>query len=418
MCLLLGLTCIQKKRGGTECLCVLQLTEAGDIFYQILTPDQPDITAPPSAAEDELLPPPATNTPPQPPDSQVLASEMSSDDDAFGPTQDVTVQRFIAESPKKEQQSANVSEDSEAEGGHKYLKQWPQVVTNDDPELDQVSGSKKTDGKPGGDKVGDAKEPGVVEVSTCGSRCLSHAGTTVQPSKQAVITWKTWLQKLMRKSCEKKPHRLPHFTITTKDLLNLPSAEARDPTEEELVLRLKQNLRGCMSKRSLLIHSTVSSALSAPDVVHVPNQVDTEVWSDPLSRRLTLSWQGEGAWQAWWEDHLGLNREKKVEALRRKRREKAAKRASGQRLELSGSFTSGISYQSDFSDLGGWSSAASQSRYSDLSQDSFRRSGFSQSLSQSSKGQPGTSQSSQPKKKSRMGFWIPVRSHCDLNTLL
>lgn len=377
------MTCIQEKRSGNECLCVLQLTDAGDIFYQILEPEEPDITSRPSAAEDEPLPPQATKKPPQPPDSQVAVSETSSDDDVIGPTQSVAMQWFVAETPDREQQAATMfldssTEDSESEGRRRNLKQWLQVVVNDDPELNQVSGwdTEKNDVKVDGDKAGDTKEPGVVEETAYGSRCLSHVGGSVQQtpikiSKHALLTWKHWLQKLMQKSREKKPHprSLQHFTVNTKGLLHLTDGEARDSTEEVHVQCLRQDLRACMSKRSLLVHGTVSTSLMAPDVVPVPNQVDTDVWRDQLSQRLTLSWQGEEAWRAWWEDQLGLNREKKVEALKRKRRrEKEAKRAAGQRLELSGSFTSSVSYQSeldDFSDSTGWSSAASQGMYSD-----------------------------------------------------
>lgn len=54
-----GLTSIQKKGGreadGDECICILQLTEAGDIFYQILEPEQRDASRP-STVEDEPLP--------------------------------------------------------------------------------------------------------------------------------------------------------------------------------------------------------------------------------------------------------------------------------------------------------------------------------------------------------------------------
>ncbi|XP_029025695.1 TATA box-binding protein-associated factor RNA polymerase I subunit C [Betta splendens] len=358
-----GLTCIQKKSGGKECLCVLQLTEAGDIFYQILTTEHTDNTSPSSAAEDEPLPTQAAKTTLQAPDSQVVASDAWSDDDAIGPSQAVTV----AETPEKEQRSEAVSvdsfsEDSDAAERCRKPKQWLQVVINDDPEPDQVNGSEKNDVTPEGDKVGATKEPEVVEVAACGSR--SHVGTNLQPSKQALVTWRSWLQKLMHKNS--RPHHLPHFTVSTKGLLQLPN-ETRDPTEEQLVHQLKQDLRGCMSKRSLLSHGALSS-LVTPDVVQVPNQVDTEVWRDQLSQRLTLSWQGEEAWRAWWEDQLGLNREKKVEALKRKRRrEKEAKRASGQRMELSGSFTSSLSQSEldEFSDSTGWSSAASQGRHSD-----------------------------------------------------
>ncbi|XP_023268425.1 TATA box-binding protein-associated factor RNA polymerase I subunit C isoform X1 [Seriola lalandi dorsalis] len=377
-----GLTCLQKKgakeAGGEDCICTLQLTEAGDIFYQILELEQPDSdTSRPSAAEDEPLPQHATKNLLQPtlteattsgrktagqlaPDSPLDTEDGWSDEGVIGPTQGPAVPRFVAETPEREQPAGIMytdSDDSESERKGRKLKQLGlQVVVNDDPEPDHTNGLNAgvKDGKVGGDKADDTKEPSGV------------AETQVKLSEAALITWKHWIQKLMQRNREKKP--LPrcsqHFTIKTEGFLQMPDDETRDSTEEERVQSLRQDLRACMSKRSLMVHSTVSTSLTAPDVVPVPNPVDTDVWRDQLSHRLTLSWQGEEVWRAWWEDQLGLNREEKLKALRRKRRrEKEAKRAAGRRLELSGSFTSSLSYQSDldsFSDSTGWSSAASQ----------------------------------------------------------
>ncbi|GAA6223583.1 TATA box-binding protein-associated factor RNA polymerase I subunit C [Lates japonicus] len=355
-----GLTCIQKK-GGEECICILQLTEAGDIFYQILEPDQPDATA----GDDPTLRETKTTTAEQlVPDSQVV---MSNDEDIIGPTQAPTVLRFVAETPEREQPVGIVcsdSEDSASERKGRRLKQLRlQVVVNDDPEPDHESGSDTgvKDGKVGGDE---AQE----EAAGVGS---SERQTEVKLSDGALITWKHWLQKLMQKSRDKKPRPRcsQHFTTDTKDLLHLSDGEARDSTDEDRVRSLRRDLRACMSKRSLLVHGSVSASVRAADVEPLPNPVDTEAWRDQLSHRLTLSWQGEEVWRAWWEEHLGLNKDTKVEALRRKRRrQKEAKRAAGRRLELSGSFTSSVSYQSDLdnlSDSTGWSSTASQGMWSD-----------------------------------------------------
>ncbi|KAA8584623.1 hypothetical protein FQN60_008408 [Etheostoma spectabile] len=383
-----GLTCIQKRgrseAGGEECICILQLTEAGDIFYQILEPEQPDTCRPPAADED-LLPQPtlkeATTSGREPdkqllPHSQMVISDTSSDEGVIGPTQGPTVQRFVAETPEKEQRVLNSyfsSEDSDSGGKGQYLKQLGlQVLVNNDPELDQVCGLEVgvKDGT-----VGKNTADNTVEPSSLGHIGPSDCHVPVKLSDSALVTWKHWLQKLMRKSRDKKPRPrcLQHFTVKTGGLLH-PSEDERGEaqrysTKAKPVQNLRRDLRACMSKRSLLVHSAVSASLEAPDVVMVPDQVDIEVWRDQISQRLTLSWQGEEAWRAWWEDQLGLNREKKVEALKKKRRrEKEAKRATGRRLELSGSFTSSISYQSelgDFSDSTGWSSATSQGAWSD-----------------------------------------------------
>ncbi|KAG7238975.1 hypothetical protein INR49_030307 [Caranx melampygus] len=366
-----------KEAGGEECICVLQLTEAGDVFYQILQPEQSDSDTPrPSATEDEpllqhtarsLLTPTLTEaTAPErkpaeqlAPDSQLDVEDTWSDDGIIGPTQDVTVPRFVAETPEREQPVIySDSDDSDSEGKGRRLKHSGlQVVVNDEPELDHMS--EMDAGEQGGQGVRGKDAAAAEEPSSVGE-------TEVRLSNGALITWKHWLQKLMEKSCEKKPRpRCPkHLTVSTKGFLYLPDGDTRDSTEEEHVQSLRRDLRTYMSNRSLLVHSTTSTCRRAPDVESLPNPVDTEAWRDQLSQRLTQSWQGKSAWRAWWEEELGLNREEKVKALKRKRRrEKQAKRASGQGLELSGSFTSSVSHLSDldsFSDSAGWSSAASQ----------------------------------------------------------
>ncbi|XP_075935802.1 uncharacterized protein taf1c isoform X2 [Anarhichas minor] len=388
-----GLTCIQKRggteSGGEECICILQLTEAGDIFYQTLEPELPDASRPP-AAEDEPPPQPplkeATGSGGQtaqrlrPPDPRLVISDTSSDEGVIGPTQGPAVPRFVAETPEREQRAPDVhsdssSEDSEPRGRGRRLKHLGlQVVVNDDPELDRVSGLDA------GEK--DGEEPGSVE-ETGGSSSSGRAErpTPVELSDGALVTWKRWLQKLVQKSRKKTPHpRCPqHLTVKTEDLL-LPGGEARDPADEERAQSLRRDLRACMSERSLLVHDAVSAPFRAPGAVAVPDAVDTEAWKDEISHRLTLSWQGEGAWRLWWEERLGLNKEEKVNALRRKRRAaKEAKRAAGRSLDLSGSFTSSVGYQSrlsDFSDSTGWSSAVSQRAWSDTNVHLYQPKGF------------------------------------------
>lgn len=384
-------------------MCILQLTEAGDIFYQILEPEQAD-ASPPPAAEDEQLPQQAGKKLLQPmpkeattsgrktatsgterlqPDSQLVISDTSSDEGIIEPTQQLTAQRHVAETPERVQQAQNMYSDSSSEDSdsvrrcRKLKRLLLQVVVND-PELDQVNGLEAgvKDGKVGKNNTDSAEEASAVGEAISGSSSLGCVGpcrwqAPAKLSDSTLATWKLWLQKMVKKSREKKPrpHCLQHLTIKTEGLLHLTDDVAMNMTEEDHVQSLRRDLRACMSKRSLLVHSAVSDSLGPPDVVPLPNLVDTDVWTDQLSHRLTLSWHGEKAWREWWEDHLGLNREERVEALRRKRRrEKVARRAAGRCLELSGSFTSSVSYQSemeDFSDSTGWSSAASQAARSD-----------------------------------------------------
>lgn len=375
-----GLSYIQKMAGGGseagECLCILQLTEAGDIFYQILEPEQLD-------SDTSRLPASAGETQPQHvvkeaatsggtvSNSQLVVSDTSSDDDMVGPTQ--YVHRVVAETPERkreERDTDSFSEDSESGSRIRNLKRMHlQVVVNEDPELDQESRPDVGVTEHEGDN---ADKHTIEEEISTSSFNPGQQQTPAKLSNNALGTWKHWLQKLMRKSKGKKshPHHMPQLlSISTKGLLQLSSKKVNS-SEKRRVEKLRQHLKSCMSARSLLVHSTVSDTLGAPKVVPFPSQVDTDAWTDPLSQRLTLSWQGEEAWRAWWENELGLNKESKAQALRRKRRkEKDARRAAGNRLELSGSFTSSISYQSDlsdFSDLSGWSSATSQASWSDV----------------------------------------------------
>ncbi|XP_054875392.1 TATA box-binding protein-associated factor RNA polymerase I subunit C isoform X2 [Amphiprion ocellaris] len=374
-----GLTCIQKKSGDDECLCVLQLTVAGDIFYQILEPKQPDAdTSKPPAAEDEHLHQPAAKEPPQPASSERTAeqlppepviSETSSDEDEVGPTQNVTSQRVVPETPERNPTLSMDSEDSEFESKSRYLKLLAlQVVVNDDPELDRgndLDATVKESRNVAEDEAEDAEEPNVEETVNVLSRTVP---SPVKLSSTTLVTWKHWLQKLRHISIGKKKHSdsSPYFKIQTEGLLQL---SGKGTSEKEHLRSLRRDLKLCMSRRSLLVHSGASAPFRAPDVVPLPNQVDTEAWTDRLNQRLTTSWQGEEAWRSWWKEELGMNREEKMHALRRKRRrQKEAKRAAGDGLKLTGSFTSSVSYQSgldDFSDLSGWSSATSQSAWSD-----------------------------------------------------
>ncbi|KAM3599291.1 uncharacterized protein V6R79_003281 [Siganus canaliculatus] len=362
-----GLTCIQQKggrdTGGKERLCVFQLTEAGDIFYQMLEPDSPDSFGA-VTAEDQPLP---RRAEPLPPDSKHLVSDTSSDESIVEPTQYPNAKTFVTETPEREQQEQSVLSDSSSLDSESVRRKRSarrmllQVVVND-PELDEVT--QQDAGEEDGDvaeSIGDnsgERESGQEKTSSS-----SHM-TPVKLSNSTLVTWKRWLQKVMKKRCETKPHQhsLQHRTVPTEGLLQ-PSDTEEDAAQEARAQSVRRDLRACMFKRSLLVNREVSA--SDEPVVPLPNTVNTDAWTDPLSCRLTLSWQGEGEWRRWWEDQLGLNNDKKVEALkRRRRREKEARRRAGLgRLDLSGSFTSSVSYQSeldDFSDSTGWSSAASQ----------------------------------------------------------
>ncbi|XP_060916988.1 TATA box-binding protein-associated factor RNA polymerase I subunit C [Labrus mixtus] len=381
-----GLTCIQmkggKEAGAEERLCIIQLTEAGDIFYQILEPEQPDMSSPP-AAEDK----PLSNKLPQQPlkeaatpgrktaaGSKLVVSETSSDEDVIEPTQAAIVNMFVNETPeRKQQESSDSSSEDSVSGGRrnrKLMRLKLQGVVNDEPEPDQRNGFDK-EAEEGNIGENNLEKPESITETVSSSSLSGDGQTRVKLSDNALAKWKHWLMKLVQKNREKKPrsHCRQHLTVPVEGLLQPPDNRERDSAEEERIQSLRRDLRACMSRRSLLVHSAVSDSITAPDIKPVPDPVDTDTYMDQLSQRLTLSWQGEEAWRAWWEDNLGLNREKKVADLRRKRRtEKAARRASGQRMDLSGSFASSMSYQaelSDFSDSQGWAYATSQEALSE-----------------------------------------------------
>lgn len=366
-----GLTCIQKKGGGDECICVLQLTEVGDIFYQILEPEQPGASGAP-AVQDEAPPQPTRKQAatggrkPRHPAARRAISDTSSDEDVIQPTQGLGVQWFVPETPEKKERALNrrfdsSSEDSASEGKGPRLKKLGLQVFINNPEQDEENGLHTEDGS--------VCTTNTENTGGLGENLSVNHMTQVELSDGTLVTWKHWLQKLMRRSRKKESRTLTQLMTVDTGGLPLSDDEARDQKEEERVQSLRRDLRACMAKRSLLVHSDVSASIGAPSLVPLPNPVEAEACTDALSQRLTVSWQGEEAWQAWWKEKLGLNREEKVEALKRKRRrEKDAKRATGRGLELSGSFTSSVSYQSEldnFSDSMGWSSAASQGAWSE-----------------------------------------------------
>lgn len=292
--------------GEEECMCVLQLTEAGDIFYQILQPEarQSQVPAAPVA----------------PGGAPQMEHRASNTDSCFS------------------------------------------------PELEM-----KADTDTGG---GEARS---VEGRICDR-------AEAELSSSSLSTWKRWLVKLMRRRprTELGPGASQHMLVNSTGLLHHCSrAVVEHPSEKECMERLRQELSTCMSERSLLVHSTVSASLGPSEPVPLPNPVETDAWEDDLSQRLTASWQGEDAWRSWWSEKLGLDRERKVEDLRRKRRrEKEARRAARRRLELSDSFSSSASCLSGWNDLWdspGCFSAASQAAWSDSesikSQRSQERSG-------------------------------------------
>ncbi|XP_061590593.1 TATA box-binding protein-associated factor RNA polymerase I subunit C [Cololabis saira] len=352
-----GLTCIDgtARRGS---MCVLQLTEAGDIFYQVLehkladgsTPRSPAGGSPPERAAEDPSPPALGSEGAErlPGESQTVIPDTPVKDTG-GPTRGMAACTAVAETPEREQPTrTTLNFDHEGRLRDQLIQM---DLGNDDGNVAEV------------DPAGNAKKHSDEEAVN-----ITDGPAPVTLSAGSLATWKQWLQKQNHCGKKSRPQSSQHFRIRTTGLLSLSNTGARDACEKGHTESLRTHMRSCMSSRSLLVHSTVSASLGVLDVVPMPSVVDTDAWSDPLSQRLTLSWQGEGLCQAWWEEELGTNREAKMEALRRKRRQaKEARRAAGHRLKLSRSFDSSANYQSerdDFSSIG-WSSPASRDVWSD-----------------------------------------------------
>lgn len=186
------------------------------------------------------------------------------------------------------------------------------------------------------------------------------AGRDAGPSSSSssVSRWRRWYLKLMRRRERRVPgpETLQQVLVPSTSLLHHCS-------HQDSVDWLEQQLS-----------SSVPASLGPLDVVPLPRWVDTDAWTDPLSRRLTASWQGEDAWRSWWTEELGLDRDQKLVRLRRRRRrEKEARRArgAGAALDWPDSFSSSASCLSDWTQSS-CGESDSESTRSHMSQDGPR----------------------------------------------
>ncbi|XP_067909138.1 TATA box-binding protein-associated factor RNA polymerase I subunit C isoform X2 [Heterodontus francisci] len=180
------------------------------------------------------------------------------------------------------------------------------------------------------------------------------------PSCAALATCRRWMNSFLKKRKFQSGSEMLHkrTVFSTKRLFSCKRFK-KGKESNDTYREVWDKMNTIMEKKEVLCHSTFPIL----DPVSVPDPVDSSMWRDELSERLTAAW--EGKWSEWWEEKLGMNRDKKIQALRAKRRRQKLARAR-ERSELSGSFTSSVSGLSDFSDFSGWSrSSVVDSEHSD-----------------------------------------------------
>ncbi|XP_060685673.1 TATA box-binding protein-associated factor, RNA polymerase I, subunit C [Hemiscyllium ocellatum] len=172
----------------------------------------------------------------------------------------------------------------------------------------------------------------------------------LKPSCTALATCSRWVNSFLKKqkNFQSASNMLHKRTgISSKRLFSCKTFKKGEESTDTC-RELWDKMSAVMEKQQVLCHSTFPIL----DPVSVPDVVDASNWRDELSERLTAAW--EGKWSQWWEEKLGMYRDRKIQALRAKRRrEKLAQ--TRQRKALSGSFTSSVSGLSDFSDFSSWS---------------------------------------------------------------
>lgn len=300
-----GFTAVQKK----DYLSVFQLTETGDIFYQTL---------------------------------KLHTGQTASNNDA--PEQSVSVQPTVETGESENMQShtdnddQSVQSDSEAEGRRAVLRHL-EVINNVD-NLNALDTNENIRKEPSNQSIGNKP--------SCSTR---PPNPIKDPDLQAA--WNKWFEPIFKKAKRRRPN---FRRIRTDHLKGIMGKKLSKPKEDRL-MRLRKDLQEVMKKKEMLLHGV--TYLPQMNVTPVPDPIDPDDWPDDVSQRLAASWEGQ--WTYWWEEKLGLNRDKKIAALRRKRRrEKQAKARN--RTSLSGSFTSSVSYQES---LSGLSTVGSQSLGSD-----------------------------------------------------
>ncbi|MFT7815386.1 TATA box-binding protein-associated factor RNA polymerase I subunit C [Arapaima gigas] len=303
-----GMTSIYHT-GEHECLCALQLTERGDLFYHFLTPAENE----PQSSNNLLV-----NVQPTAEWSDSLLCQSQKH------MMDMTV--------NGEQRTPQLEVESN-------------VVGNEDPASTsdvEICGISETS----------ASQTLVTHCGQVGTSLLKDSANQKKPSKKILMKWKSWLNTLHSKQNQKKgrKYKALHWTLATKGLVSLDNSQ-RDDFESAQMINLRNDMKEIMKTKQVLVHGITS--LPPQEVLPTPDPVDIECWGNDLSQRLSMSW--DGRWKNWWEEKLGLNLDKKIEELWRKRRQQKRARARS-RVSLSGSFTSSVGCPSDLDDFSAASS--------------------------------------------------------------
>lgn len=254
--------------------------------------------------------------------ANLLVTDTSSDEDIVGPTQEHNTCRLVPETPEKELQGQSDPELN--------------------PETDPESGSKLESGQ-----------------TKCGS---SERKEEDNISSDTLTRWRRWLLKLYRKS------RSGAAKATTQKFMYMGDHMTPcNQVDEDLVVGFREELSTIMAQRSRLAANDPNQDQNLDQDQPLLEALDADAWSDKLSQRLTATWKGnKEAWEEWWRNELGMDRQEKAKALlRRRRRDKAFRRASGEHRQLSASFTSSTDL-SDWSSHGGWSESEDATAASSL----------------------------------------------------
>ncbi|XP_078406998.1 TATA box-binding protein-associated factor, RNA polymerase I, subunit C [Cetorhinus maximus] len=198
---------------------------------------------------------------------------------------------------------------------------------------------------------GESERPeGNSSLNGVDEQRLQSTNKHLTPSCAVLATCRRWMNSFVKKQMkfQSDSNMLHKRTVFSTKCLFPRKIFKKGKESTDTCREMWDKMSAVMKKKQVLCNSTFPIL----DPVSVPEAVDPSMWRDELSERLTAAWKGK--WSEWWEEKLGVNRDKKIQALRAKRRHEKLARA-GQRRELSGSFTSSMSGLSDFSEFSDWS---------------------------------------------------------------